>query len=116
PKNPPINPMELWKIDLADPAFVSRWTFEYYSPPMLKLDLRSLARIGAEARIRELEAGIAEIRRAFLRDDTQRRGPVKRQQKQHVRKKPAWSAAARKAVSERMKKYWAERRKKAKRK
>lgn len=86
---------------------------------MATLDLKEYARRGAELRVRELNAELAEIFRTFpdLRsappagytDDgaSLRRGGRKRTRRN-------MSAAARKAVSVRMKKYWAARRKEAK--
>ena len=85
-------------------------------------DLHKLARVGAASRLAELEREIAALRKAFpglkaepasgpaapaapatptrLTSHAGRRG----------RRKPM-SAAERKAVSERMKRYWADRRK-----
>jgi hypothetical protein len=85
------------------------------------LDMKELARLGAVARLADLEQEIAALKRAFpglrsaasdspataagasavaaaARHDVDRRG----------RRKPM-TGAERKAVSERMKKYWAER-------
>ena len=85
--------------------------------------MKALARTGAETRIRELRDEIAEIERAFpeLRGRALRRFEVKRGRPAKAegaseapvrkRKRPAMSAAQRKAVGERMKKYWAERKK-----
>ena len=70
-----------------------------------KEQLRRLARVGAQARLEELRAEEAAIRRGF--PDLAAKGrPAK-----GGRRRSRMSAAARKAVSERMKKYWAERRK-----
>jgi hypothetical protein len=78
-------------------------------------ELQRLARLGAEARLKELLAEEAAIRRAFPHVFRGRRSPanvpeaaapVRRRQKRRSRMSPA----ARKAVSERMKKYWAARR------
>jgi hypothetical protein len=75
--------------------------------------LQQLARLGAKARLAELKSEEAAIRRAFP-DLFGRRGrqssgdgaaPKRR------RRRRGMSAAARKAVSARMKKYWAARRK-----
>src|SRR6266498_348705 len=83
------------------------------------------ARMGAQVRASELQAEINEIYRAFpeLRGST--RGGVRKssttpspngvaavaaETPAKRRRAPQWSAAARKAVSQRMKKYWAERR------
>lgn len=77
--------------------------------------LQRLARLGALSRLDELRKEEAAIRTAF--PDLFRRGrgraastaaaaPAKR-----ARRRRKMSAAEKKAVSERMKKYWAERRK-----
>lgn len=75
--------------------------------------LRRLARLGAMARleqIREEEAAIrAEFPELFARA-TAPKGAAPAAARPG-RKRPAMTAANRKAVSERMKKYWAERRK-----
>jgi hypothetical protein len=78
--------------------------------------LREWARAGAEATLKQLRAEIIAIERTFPElalPKTRRavRGSVKTAR----RRARAMSAAARKAVSERMKKYWAERRKARKR-
>jgi len=78
---------------------------------MPKLDLHSLARLGAAVRIKELEAEIASIRKAFPTSGSKREIPVPRKKAVRRRKRSHMSAAARKAVSIRMKKYWAARRK-----
>ena len=76
-------------------------------------ELRRLARLGAEARLQELKQEEAVIRRAFpelfrpggkARDGGANSAPARR-------RRSRMSAAARRAVSERMTKYWAERRK-----
>lgn len=80
-------------------------------------DLKRLARLGAMRRLEELQREEAAIRAAFpelfrastraartsAADDA---APARRR-----KRKSNMSPAARKAVSERMKKYWAERRK-----
>jgi len=85
----------------------------------MPIDMNALARTGAEARIREVQEEIADIQRAFPgiagtrgrlgvrrgRPAASESSPVRR------RKRPAMTAAQRKAVGERMKKYWAERKK-----
>ena len=85
--------------------------------------LRRLARLGAMARLEQLRAEEAAIRAEFpelfgrgARRETAESaaapaagGAAARGRRR--RKRPAMSAAARKAVSERMRKYWAERRK-----
>ncbi len=79
-------------------------------------DMRRLARLGAMRRLEELRREESMIRAAFpeLFDGRAPKlkggapaeaGPAKPVRKRRV------SAAARKAVSDRMKKYWAERRK-----
>jgi hypothetical protein len=76
-------------------------------------ELRQLARLGAKARLEELRQEEAAIRRAFPdlfgrsagRQASGDSGTGVR------RRRRGMSAAGRKAVSERMKKYWAERRK-----
>ncbi len=78
-------------------------------------EMRRLARLGAQARLVELKREEGNIRRAFpelFRASTRpavtaadAAGEVRR------RRRSRMSAAGRKAVSERMKKYWAERRK-----
>ena len=74
--------------------------------------LRELASTGAEVPIRRLRAEIIAIERTFpeLRLPLRRRAVRRSLQKAATRTR-AMSAAARKAVSQRMKKYWAERRK-----
>ena len=79
-------------------------------------ELRRLARLGAKSRLEELRREEAAIRRAFpelfrgggrgaAADDAPARAGGRR------RRRSRMSPAARKAVSERMKKYWASRRK-----
>lgn len=96
---------------------------------MANLDLKSLARLGAEARLQQLDGERAAIFAAFpdlrQRQRGRRRtmGPGRGSEVGNGRvsardesggagtKRRSMSAAARKAVSIRMKKYWAERRK-----
>jgi hypothetical protein len=66
--------------------------------------LQQLARLGAKSRLEELHREEAAIRQAF--PDLEQASPSR----QGGRRSPM-SAAARHAVSERMKRYWAERRK-----
>jgi len=85
-------------------------------------DLNKYARIGAAMKLAELEHEIAALRRAFpgLTSATAasktpatpaaKAAPVGKPARRRGRKRPM-SAAERKAVSERMKKYWAERNK-----
>jgi hypothetical protein len=76
--------------------------------------LRGLARAGAEVTLNRLRAEIAAIESAF--PELVRRGAVRQQanadgSQTPRRRRRRISAAARKAVSERMRRYWAERRK-----
>jgi hypothetical protein len=79
-------------------------------------ELVRLARVGAAARLAELERERAVLLRAFpdlrrdVRDVTDDAPAAARPK----RRRRGMSAAARKAVSNRMKKYWAERRAKRK--
>jgi hypothetical protein len=74
--------------------------------------LRELARAGAEAILKELRADIIAIERTFPELALpKRRRAVTRSLKAARRRGRQMSAAARKALSMRMKKYWAERRK-----
>jgi hypothetical protein len=79
--------------------------------------MNRLTRRGALAVLEELEREAAAIRRAFpgLAGGRGRQGRSASDGasavRATVRRRPAMSAANRKAVSERMKKYWAERRK-----
>jgi len=74
--------------------------------------LRELARTGAEVTLNRLRVEIIAIERAFpeLRLPAGRRA-LRRSFKQVQTRTRTMSAAARKAVSARMKRYWAERRK-----
>jgi hypothetical protein len=74
--------------------------------------LRELARTGAEVTLKNLRAEIIAIERAFpeLRLAQGRRA-ARRSLKEATTRTRTMSAAARKAVSARMKRYWAERRK-----
>ena len=74
--------------------------------------LKELARTGAEQAIKALEAEIIAIERTFPELKLpRRRRAVRRAVRRAARRTTQMSAAARKAVSVRMKKYWAERRK-----
>lgn len=74
--------------------------------------LRDLARSGAETALRQLRAEIIAIERTFPELALpHRRRAISRSLKQATNRTRKMSSAARKAVSERMKKYWAERRK-----
>ena len=74
--------------------------------------LKDLARRGAELALKELRADIVAIERTFpeLRLPAGRRA-LRQSVQQATKRTHQRSAAARKAVSQRMKKYWAERRK-----
>lgn len=74
--------------------------------------LRELARTGAEVTLKRFRAEIIAIERAFPELALPRRRRALRRSLKNVTKRTrTMSAAARKAVSARMKRYWAERRK-----
>jgi len=82
--------------------------------------MRRLARLGAAARLQELRREEAVIRKAFPELFHPETRPVRQKRAGEAeeagaprrrRRRGVMSADARKAVSERMKKYWAERRK-----
>ena len=74
--------------------------------------LRELARDGAEAALRRLHAEITAIERTFPELALSGTRKALRKSVSAARKRTKrMSATARKAVSQRMKKYWAERRK-----
>ena len=76
--------------------------------------LRRLARLGAVARLEQLREEEAAIRAEFPELFGGRRGNGKVPEKEtsgRKRRRRAMTAAQRKEVSERMRKYWAERRK-----
>ncbi len=73
--------------------------------------LRRLARLGAQARLDEIRQEEAAIRAAFPDLFGRGRGRRAAASAARGRRRRSMSAAARKAVSERMRKYWAERRK-----
>jgi len=90
---------------------------------LTRQELQRLARLGAQSRLDELRREEAAIRRAFPDLFRGRRGSARQAaastdaetgagggRRRRRRRKPM-SAAGRKAVSERMKKYWAARRK-----
>jgi hypothetical protein len=96
-----------------------------YVADLTRQELQRLARLGAQSRLEELRREEAAIRRAFPDLFRGRRGSAGRAAssdaetsaaggRRRRRHRKAMSAAARKAVSERMKKYWAARRKSAK--
>jgi hypothetical protein len=93
-------------------------------PDLTREQLHQLARLGAEARLVLLDAEATAIKSAYpdLAASTPRRRTRRRASKPAMpehpelpaarpRKRRTMSAAERKAVSERMKKYWAQRRK-----
>ena len=76
--------------------------------------LRRLARLGAVARLEQLKEEEAAIRAEFPELFGGRRGngrAAKEPAPRKRRRRPEMTAAQRKEVSERMRKYWAERRK-----
>ena len=75
--------------------------------------LRRLARLGAVARLEQLREEEAAIRAEFpeLFGGRRGNGRVAKEPGPRKRRRPAMTAAQRKDVSERMRKYWAERRK-----
>ena len=81
-----------------------------YVADLTRDELQRLARLGAKSRLEELRQEEAAIRRAF--PDLFGGKGVARAAGGRRRRRSNMSAAARKAVSERMKKYWADRRKK----
>jgi hypothetical protein len=76
-----------------------------------KEDLRRFARLGAMRRLEDIRQEEAAIRSAFPELFAGRPSRSTAAPARSSRKRPKMSAAARKAVSERMKKYWASRRK-----
>jgi hypothetical protein len=85
-----------------------------------RVELKGLARLGAKARLEELRREEAAIRRAFpdlfrgrgRSEDAAADGAAAGNGgRRRRRRRSRMSAAARKAVSVRMKKYWASRRK-----
>lgn len=74
--------------------------------------LRDLARSGAETVLKQLRAEVIAIERTFPELAIPQKRRAVREAFQKVRRRVrTMSAAERKAVSERMRKYWAERRK-----
>ena len=83
-------------------------------PNLDQEQLRRLARLGAVARLEQLRQEEAAIRAEFPELFGGRRGNGAASAPEGGRRKrrrPAMTAAQRKEVSERMRKYWAERRK-----
>ena len=76
---------------------------------LTRAGLRELARVGAKARLEELRQEEAAIRKAFP-DLFSGRGRQGTAATAAPKRRSNMSAAARKAVSARMKKYWAARR------
>jgi hypothetical protein len=77
-----------------------------------RVNLTELARRGAAARVAELRAELAELLRAFPGLRTTRSStPTDALSRTKRKARRAMSAAQRKAVSQRMTKYWAARRK-----
>jgi hypothetical protein len=84
---------------------------------LAKVDLKEYARLGAEARVTQLHAELAEIYRAFpgLRGrGRQGANATTQAAAAPARRRKPMTAAQRRAVSQRMKKYWAGRRKESK--
>ena len=77
---------------------------------MATVDMKEYARRGAQARVEELTQELAAIYRAFpeLRRGGASAAPARAGA---VRRRKPMSAAQRREVSRRMKKYWADRRK-----
>ena len=74
--------------------------------------IRGFARAGAEVTLNRLRAEIIAIERAFPELALpQRRRAARKAVKQATKRTRRMSAAARKAISQRMQRYWAERRK-----
>lgn len=74
--------------------------------------IRELARSGAEAMLKQLRAEVIAIERTFPELALARKRQAVRKAIQKARARVrTMTAAERKAVSDRMKKYWAERRK-----
>ena len=74
--------------------------------------LRDLARSGADTMLKQLRAEIIAIERTFPELAIPEKRRAVREALQKVRRRVrTMTAAERKAVSERMRKYWAERRK-----
>lgn len=72
--------------------------------------MREMARAGAESMLKQLRAEVAAIERTFP-ELAEGRKSVRRSVTRARKRTRKMSAAAKKAISQRMKKYWAERRK-----
>ena len=73
--------------------------------------LRELARTGAESTLKQLRAEVVAIERTFPELALPNRKQIGQSVQRMSKRTKRMSAAARKAVSQRMKRYWAERRK-----
>ena len=86
-------------------------------PDLSREDLQRFARLGAEARLQELKEEAVLIRQAFPELSMPGTRPASRKTNGEPavpmapRRRGGMSAAARREVSERMKRYWAARRK-----
>ena len=80
---------------------------------MAKFDLKEYAKRGAEARVAELTSELAKIYRVFpgLRRGAASAAAATTTVRTGRRRRKPMSAAQKKAVSVRMRKYWASRRK-----
>ena len=77
----------------------------------MPFDLTALARAGAQARLAALQQEMDDLRRAFPDlDGVRRRGRPWKAERLLPRTRKGMSAAVRRAVSKRMKAYWAKRR------
>jgi hypothetical protein len=107
----------------AQPGGPEYWTLESaMARGLSSTEFHKLARMGAAARLAELEREMASLRKVFpgLKAASSDASPaaaapalparLTARASKRGRKKPM-SAAERKAVSERMKRYWADRRK-----
>jgi hypothetical protein len=74
-----------------------------------RTELLRLARAGAEARVSELHRELDALYRSFP-DLRRRRNSTPLGDGADMRKRRSWSAAQRRAVAERMRKYWAAKR------
>jgi hypothetical protein len=93
-----VNRLTQWRLCVAD---------------LTREELQRLARLGAKSRLEELRREEAAIRRAFpdLFGGRGRQTLAAAGRPARRGRRKGMSAAARKAVSDRMKKYWAARRK-----
>src|SRR5438132_4663792 len=89
--------------------------FHLPTSSLSRSQLLQFARVGARARLDELRREMQLLEdilgsRQARRKTTTREQPAASSDMSGARLKPRWSAAKRKAVSERMKRYWAARR------